>query len=129
MASGIKKTLELLSGPKENIYAMDFYWNDNNFISMIDKLFSKIDGKQLIICTDLQYGSVNQLFVRKINEYPDENILLFTGINLPLLLELITISGEITKERADELALAASSQLLHFNSDEILKQIDDDNLF
>lgn len=117
MAEGLKDTLELIGGPKDNIYAMCFYVEGKSYSDEeIDQIFDEVsEDEHLIICTDIQYGSVNQIFMKRILKYSDKNITLLSGINLPLLLELISCQKEITQDVINEIVESASNQLTQVN--------------
>lgn len=53
------------------------------------------DEDQVIVCTDLMGGSVNQKVVPYAQK---ENVFLIAGFNLPLILELAMNEDKVTKE-------------------------------
>ena len=87
LAAGAKSTLELLIGNVADITCLTAYVNpDDNVDEQLKAYFSEVsDEDQVIVCTDLMGGSVNQ----KIVPYAQKkNVFLIAGFNLPLLLEL-----------------------------------------
>ena len=90
LAAGAKSTLELLIGNVADITCLTAYVNpDDNVDEQLKAYFSEVsDEDQVIVCTDLMGGSVNQ----KIVPYAQKkNVFLIAGFNLPLLLAGICI--------------------------------------
>ena len=97
LAAGAKSTLELLVGNVADITCLTAYVNpDDNVDEQLKAYFSEIsDEDQVIVCTDLMGGSVNQ----KIVPYAQKkNVFLIAGFNLPLLLELAMNEDKVTEE-------------------------------
>ena len=65
LATGMKSTLELLVGNVADITCLTAYVNpDDNVDEQLKAYFSEIsDEDQVIVCTDLMGGSVNQKIV------------------------------------------------------------------
>ena len=66
---------------------------------------------QLVVCTDIGFGSVNQAFLKEAACHPEVDALLFTGVNLPLLLELSVHAGPITRDAARMMVDQAREQM------------------
>ena len=97
LAAGAKSTLELLVGNVADITCLTAYVNpDDNVDEQLKAYFSEIsDEDQVIVCTDLMGGSVNQ----KIVPYAQKkNVFLIAGFNLPLLLEELLDSIEESRK-------------------------------
>ena len=58
-----------------------------NLKKEIDEILKKYNNKEVIVITDIFGGSVNNLFMEKIPL--NKNIHLITGLNLPLVLNLL----------------------------------------
>ena len=92
-----KSTLELLIGNTADITCLTAYVNpEDNVDEQLKVYFSEVsDEDQVIVCTDLMGGSVNQKVVPYAQK---ENVFLIAGFNLPLILELAMNEDKVTKE-------------------------------
>lgn len=102
LAAGFKKTIEFIAGKQKNIaYFSAYTTNCKNFDRIIDTYLAQLNVDGIIILTDLFGGSVNNHIMKILAN--DCRIHLITGINLPLVLSLITnvkgnnIENEIKK--------------------------------
>lgn len=96
MASGVKYTAELLLGQMADITTIDAYVNpEDNPEAEMEAFFQKTAGEQVVVLTDLQGGSVNQKLL-KYSE--DPNVILITGFNLAILIQVMMASEPITAE-------------------------------
>ena len=97
LATGMKSTLELLIGNTADITCLTAYVNpEDNVDEQLKVYFSEVsDEDQVIVCTDLMGGSVNQKVVPYAQK---ENVFLIAGFNLPLILELEMNEDKVTKE-------------------------------
>lgn len=128
LAEGFKDTIEIVCGPKDNVHAMCFY-NGNHKESDIDDLFDRLeDNEQLIVCTDIQFGSVNQNFVKEAIKRKNSNVIILSGINLPLLMEIVLNPDDLSMENIREYIEKSKKQILqtewsnrlNFNNEESL---------
>lgn len=96
MASGVKYTAELLLGQMADITTIDAYVNpEDNPEAEMEAFFQKAAGEQVVVLTDLQGGSVNQKLL-KYSE--DPNVILITGFNLAILIQVMMAPEPITAE-------------------------------
>ena len=87
-AEGIKNSIEIILGKFENLSTLSCYTkSDFNLKSEIDNILKKYNDKKIIVITDIFGGSVNNLFMEEIPL--NKNIHLITGLNLPLVLNLL----------------------------------------
>jgi len=102
MASGIKSSLEILLGKADNVTIFDAYLDERSVASEVEKFLKAINPcDQAILLSDLYGGSVNQVLYQYLN---CPNVLLVTGINLALVLELVAASEQnITSIELDQL--------------------------
>lgn len=92
MASGMQSTLEIIAGHCSQLTAIDAYVDAKNIQETINKYFRQLqDNDQLIMLSDIENGSANQLLFKHL-ERP--KTVLFTGVNLPLLLQLFLIGNK-----------------------------------
>lgn len=90
MASGIKSSLEILMGPQNNVVVFDAYLNDKKIEDAVENFLEDFsEDNQYILLSDLYGGSVNQVLYQYLGK---ENIFLITGINLALVIELVSQS-------------------------------------
>lgn len=114
-ASGIKSSIELLSGPKDNIKTIDAFVDDTNIQLEIDKFIESISEEdQAFIFTDIKFGSVNQTVINSLTPYPD-NIFVITGFNLPLVLELCLTDEYFSKDRVEKIVEEAKQEIIFMN--------------
>lgn len=114
-ASGIKSTIELLSGSKDNITTIDAFIDDTNIMQEISGFINSVaTDDQAFIFTDIKYGSVNQTVTNLLAPFPD-NIFVITGFNLPVLLELCLTDEVYTNERVIEIVNQAREEMLVMN--------------
>lgn len=112
MASGMRSTLELLSGKREDIWIINAYLEKNEPITeQLESIFNDDTGEdQWIVFTDILSGSVN----REMIPFIKENVHVITGFNLALLLELLFVE-EVTPEVIEEKIDQARSQMQYVN--------------
>lgn len=95
-AEGLLDTLTLFFGEDHGVKAISAYTVVSNPREMLrDSVSSLKEDDQLIVCTDILGGSVNQLTLEFMN---DERIFVITGFNFPLILELLCLPKQ---ERVD----------------------------
>ena len=87
-AEGIKNSIEIILGKFENLSTLSCYTDSNfNLKKEIDEILKKYNNKEVSVITDIFGGSVNNLFMEEIPL--NKNIHLITGLNLPLVLNLL----------------------------------------
>ena len=101
MASGMKYTTELLIGEMAEITTIDAYVDpDVDVEKQMKEFFDKAEEEeQVFVFTDLQGGSVNQKLL-KYTENP--KVLLITGFNLPMLVQMIMADDTVSREEVEE---------------------------
>lgn len=124
-AQGISECIELLSGEHENVEVLCLYvdGNDDAEALLASRVEALPEGDELIICTDILGGSVNNECLRLIQRTC--GVFLITNTNLPLLLQLLfmpeggdtaqLIRGIVT---ADETRVTFCNDLLSDEDDE-----------
>lgn len=112
LAKGYVDTLSMLGVPAGRVRSLGFYGDESCNESTIDELLNNVPaGDQLVICTDVGFGSVNQMFVRGLAARPHLDTLLVTGVNLPLVLELALDDKPLDEDGLAELVREASAQV------------------
>lgn len=103
LASGIINSVELFAGKQANIEVLDAYIDDSDYTEVIEKFFEELSNmEQGIIFTDIFGGSVNQK-VCEISSRSEKKVIIITGFNLPILLEVILSSEDLSEKTIDEM--------------------------
>ncbi|ACZ10313.1 EIIAB-Man [Sebaldella termitidis] len=95
LAKGMYSSLELIMGKQEHIHILCAYTSEEFDIKQeIQKILLDLSREdELIILTDVFGGSVNNEFFEVMAKNPD-NIFLVSGVNLPLIMNLISRSKD-----------------------------------
>lgn len=93
-AAGIYESLCLLAGERDDVYILNAFVDGNDDIAsaaveLVDSLPCTDD---VVVCTDLFGGSVNNEFTKLMLSRP--NVYLMSNMNLPLLLTLFFADAE-----------------------------------
>lgn len=118
-AEGIVSTANLILGKQENLSFINAYTDEIPFNEKLEAFISTVDEKDtLIVFTDIFGGSVNQTALGYLNR---KNVYLISGINLPLLLEVVMLSEEQVNEAKLKEVVHASREQIIFANNEINK--------
>lgn len=103
-ASGIKSSLEIITGTFEQVKTIDAYGSSEITIEEeMDSVLSLLGVEdELIILTDLAGGSVTNRILMKSRQ---SNIHLVAGLNLPLLIEVVLAEPDIPVAEVLETAM------------------------
>lgn len=123
LAQGMKDTAEFIMGKQENLSAITAYVDEKvDFTAQLTALISEMAEEPIIFISDLLGGSVNRVITETIAG--KENQFLIAGMNLPLVLEIVSMhfSEEPTKvrEQLQQVIVTATSgvKLIEVNSDQ-----------
>ncbi len=97
-AEGIQDSLRMITGIQDNIEIVCAYsQQDIDYRDLIKSKVSEHDYStlNLLVITDLVGGSVNNEFMKYINDYP---FYLVAGLNLGLLLELVMRKDDLNED-------------------------------
>jgi fructoselysine and glucoselysine-specific PTS system IIA component len=114
-ASGIKSSLDIIIGETENVFVIDAYVNGNESIEdELRKILENINPEdELIVFSDLMGGSITNQVVRFALK---ENVHVVSGINLPLLIDIIMDdTGNPVAETIENSLKAAREQVVYVN--------------
>lgn len=113
LAQGLKSALSIIIGKVDKVDIINAYIDDKNLSQEIEAYFEKCQ-EELIVCTDLFGGSVNQAIIQKLKE---KEFTLVTGIQLPLLLELVIAvnNNELDKVKLKSLVENSRRQTMVVN--------------
>lgn len=93
LALGMKDTVELIMGKQAQMSAIAAYIDDAvRFEDQLAQTIAPFKNEKILFITDLLGGSVNNLVSGLVKEHDD--YFLITGMNLPLILELLSKSFE-----------------------------------
>ena len=122
-AGGICTSLEMIAGKNENIYLIEGYTENSRPVDVqLDSVMESISADdELFIFTDLMGGSITNQLMKLATK---KNVFLVSGLNLPLLLEIILAGEDIPAEDLIESAITnAREQILFVNK--LIPQTDD----
>lgn len=128
-AEGIKSSLEIIYGKINNLYTISAYTDKNQSINeQIENVLNKLDSdSDTIVITDIFGGSVNNEFIPYIESH---SIFLIAGLNLPLLIELVSrIDYEKDTEVLIKDVVEASKESIQYCNTTILNCLSDDDEF
>lgn len=114
-ASGLKSSIEILTGMSKKIKVIDAYVDKSDYIKQIDDFIAK-SKRPAVIFTDLKGGSVNQKVVLRVAK--EKDIFVVTQTNLAVVLAVILDTEKLTKQHLQDLINQSQVELF---------QIDDDN--
>lgn len=100
-AAGIAESIELLAGGQADVRTISAFVDGNDDVAAIaDQMLAGYPTEdEVVVCTDLMGGSVNNTFMNIIQQR--EGVHLVTNVNLPALLTLV-----LTLEDEPDLAAA-----------------------
>ncbi|KGR73105.1 PTS sugar transporter subunit IIA [Streptococcus phocae subsp. salmonis] len=101
LASGLKSSIDILTGRGEEIQTIDAYIDDSDYTDQLASFIAGVEAdEQALIFTDLLGGSVNQKVVTAVMNSGKDNIFLISNSNLATLLSLMFLKPDeaITKE-------------------------------
>lgn len=109
-AEGVKSAAQIIVGDLSEVTFMNTYVDDIDFHVELDNYFS--NNTNILVLTDLFGGSVNQAIMQYITK---ENIEIITGVNIPLVLEILL--SNITGKNLDirEIVSNAKEQIMFVN--------------
>ncbi len=125
LASGIKKSVEILVGSSNKLVVFDAYVNNERLTDALDSFFKDAsDHDDKVLLSDLYGGSVNQqmyLYLDKPNTY------LIAGVNLALVLELV-MQESVNEEYLNKLVENSREMLRIVRYDDEAEDNEDDFL-
>ncbi|MFC4771075.1 PTS sugar transporter subunit IIA [Enterococcus hermanniensis] len=124
-ASGILSSLRLICGENKSIEALDCYvTKDFDLQKVVEHLMLDSKNSEIIVITDIFGGSVNNEFLKYIEQH---NFYLIAGLNLPFLIELSTkLSTLDSVEVLIRSALEESKHSIQFCNDTFNKKVSEE---
>ncbi|MGX7014476.1 PTS sugar transporter subunit IIA [Vagococcus silagei] len=114
LASGLKSSIEIILGQQEHLYALDMYIDEETLEEKVQSILARTDkDEKVTVLTDVFGGSVNQKMI-KLFDLNKVNIL--TGMNLPMLLELLTANlDELDSTKINRIIASTKDQVIYVN--------------
>lgn len=119
-AQGIKKAVEMITGPKEEVLSFGLMPGDLPE-AIINEVEALIDEKRLtIILGDIAGGSICNAALRLTQR---ENVLLIAGMNLPMVMEIVLANPQ-TMEEINEIIATAQASMKQLTLPATLQEVD-----
>lgn len=120
LALGMQDTLKLIVGAVSNLTAYAAYL-DGDETRYVHKITKKVEAHvntQFIILTDILGGSVNTNMTQLLAKH--KNVRLIAGMNLPLVLQIVTSTGDLDDQAIDQIIDKSRAALVDVN--ELMRQ-------
>lgn len=115
LAKGLKMSTEFILGKQKNLFAICAYTSEcQDFHKVVKDLITKYDQEDIIFGTDIVGGSVNndlQEFVAGNNR-----LHLVAGINLPFLIQFLTLNNDNVADNLAKSTQAAKSGIVNYDA-------------
>lgn len=128
LADGFVSALKIIVGELPQLEALCCYTTpDFDLDQTIENIMKNHDfeNNELIVCTDMMGGSVNNGFTKYLGQYPFQ---LIANTNLALLVDLLLTPGEISYDKLLEKSNDELFKVKHINSLMSHFECDDDDL-
>ena len=128
IGSGVLSSVEIIYGKLDNVSSVDTYVDPNfNLPETVHEIVEKNSDKDLIVVTDLFGGSVNNEFLKYISQ---DNFYLITGMNLSLVIELVSQLNISNNKSVDEMirhTISSTKNSIQYLDEESLNKSNDDD--
>ncbi|MCX8725983.1 PTS sugar transporter subunit IIA [Lactobacillus sp. B4007] len=114
-ASGLKSSIDILTGMGDKIKTIDAYVDDTDYTDQITA-FIRTAKRPAVIFTDLKGGSVNQKVVLKAAS--EKDIYVITQTNLAIVMAVLLDSEKLSKKHLQELINQSQVELFEFEDNE-----------
>jgi fructoselysine/glucoselysine PTS system EIIA component len=114
-AGGIKSSLDIIIGETENVFIIEAYTDGNKSIEdALNNVLKSVSAEdELIVFSDLLGGSITNQILRYALK---ENVHVVSGINLPLLIEVMLADNEMPITEVLQIAITnARDQIVYVN--------------
>ena len=111
-ASGLKSSIDILTGMAKKIQVIDAYVDKSDYTKQITD-FIQNAKRPAVIFTDLKGGSVNQKVVLKAAQ--EKDIFIVTQTNLAVVLAVFLDNEKLTKEHLLDLINQSQVELFQLN--------------
>lgn len=114
-ASGLKSSIDILTGMGDKIKTIDAYVDDTDYTNQITA-FIRAAKRPAVIFTDLKGGSVNQKVILKVAS--EKDIYVITQTNLAIVMAVLLDSEKLSKKHLQELINQSQVELFEFEDTE-----------
>ena len=114
-SSGIKSSLDIIIGQMDNVFIIDAYVDGNKSIEeALNSILKDVKiSDELVVFTDLLGGSITNQVLRFAMK---ENVHVVSGINLPLLIDVLMADADVPVATVIERAIGnAKDQIVYVN--------------
>lgn len=113
-AQGIYESIQIIIGKQENVHICCGYVDGETDVKeKISSIFNEIpEGEEVIACTDLLGGSVNNELMKYKNR---DRFHLVAGMNLPLLINIFLYKDENIDELIERILPEVKSSIVYCN--------------
>lgn len=127
LALGMQDTLRIIVGETPNLTAYAAYLNGDEtaYVDEIKKEIEKKPNEQFVVITDVLGGSVNTNLTQLLRDH--ENVQLIAGMNLPLVMELVTKKQALDADAIQQIISNARSAIVDINT-LLTKQVGEEEL-
>lgn len=127
-AAGIRESLELVFGEQENIATVCAFVDGSSDIKALvqDALDAEPEGADIVVCTDILGGSVNNEFLNALPANPQVHLI--AGMNLPMLIALF-LSSEPDTEKLIRTVIVSDDIAPRYCNDELRTDAGEDEDF
>jgi PTS system mannose-specific IIA component len=111
LGDALIRAVEMITGQTEGLYAVSLLPGDSleSFGEKLEAVLQKIEGQETLVLIDLFGGTPYNLAARQVLK---ENVECITGVNLPMLLELVmSRDGASLPELAEAIAQAGQESV------------------
>lgn len=115
LAKGLKMSTEFILGKQKNLFAICAYTTEcPDFHKVVKNLITEYDQEDIIFGTDIVGGSVNN----DLQEFIAENkrLHLVAGINLPFLIQFLTLNNDNVADSIVKSTQAAKSGIVNYDA-------------
>ena len=112
-ANGLLNSVELILGKQPDIHTLCAYVEEEaDLTQQVETLLARFPAEdELIVITDIFAGSVNNEFVRFLSR---PRFHLLSGLNLPLIIDLLISAGEENSEKLISEALISAKESIQY---------------
>ncbi|MDO1605825.1 PTS fructose transporter subunit IIA [Lactobacillus sp. YT155] len=113
LAEGLALAVEFFDNSSNLHYLNAYVDGATDFEEKFVNLLEEIDQENIIVFTDLPGGSVNRIVCQYMEQ---KKLKVISGVNLPLMLELVLKTKEIADNDIENAILTGQQQLIYMNS-------------
>ena len=126
LASGLASSLDILLGSHDRVTVFDAYVDERSLNNALDAFYETVaPDDQVILLSDMFGSSVNNTMYTYLAR---PNTMLIAGVNLALVIGLVILDGEISRETLEEI-VSQSREALQIVDLDLSEEKESDNDF